>query len=61
MKFNHADPLSGGWTVLFNLIPLCGPDHQRKHLGLWIPSMHSDLSITWTSTRTGEVVVTYPR
>lgn len=61
VKFHHADPLAGGWTVLFNLIPLCGPDHQRKHLGLWVPTMHSDLSITWTSRRTGDVVTTYPR
>ena len=45
----------------FNLIPLCRPDHQRKHMGLWLPVMHTDLSITWTSTRTGEQVITYPR
>ncbi|MFF0709427.1 HNH endonuclease signature motif containing protein [Gordonia sputi] len=61
VKFNHADPHAGGWTVLFNLVPLCGPDHQRKHLGFWTPTMHTDLSITWTSTRTGETITTYPR
>ncbi|WP_461665164.1 HNH endonuclease signature motif containing protein [Gordonia sputi] len=61
VKFNHTDPHAGGWTVLYNLIPLCGPDHQRKHLGYWTPTMHTDLSITWTSTRTGETITTYPR
>ena len=61
VKFNHTDPHAGGWTVLYNLVPLCGPDHQRKHLGFWTPTMHTDLSITWTSTRTGETITTYPR
>ncbi|MFT4041608.1 MAG: HNH endonuclease signature motif containing protein [Gordonia sp. (in: high G+C Gram-positive bacteria)] len=60
VKFDHTDPSSGGWSVPFNLVPLCGPDHQRKHLGLWTPVLYSDLSIDWTSTRTGETVTTYP-
>ncbi|MEP9417684.1 DUF222 domain-containing protein [Gordonia sp. VNQ95] len=30
VKFVHQDPITGGWTVEFNLMPLCTPDHQRK-------------------------------
>ncbi|MED5802654.1 hypothetical protein VX037_16615 [Gordonia sp. Z-3] len=60
-KFCHADPLAGGWTVGFNLAPLCRPDHDRKHDGPWIPTMHTDRTITWRNARTGQVIVTYPR
>ncbi|MCX2962870.1 HNH endonuclease signature motif containing protein [Gordonia aquimaris] len=61
LKFCHADPLAGGWTVAFNLAPLCRPDHDRKHDGPWIPTMHTDRTITWRNARTGQVIVTYPR
>ncbi|MXP21942.1 hypothetical protein GIY30_11335 [Gordonia sp. HNM0687] len=60
-KFLHADPLAGGWTVAFNLAPLCRPDHDRKHDGPWLPTMHTDRTITWRNTRTGQTIVTYPR
>ncbi|GAA1482045.1 hypothetical protein GCM10009624_24850 [Gordonia sinesedis] len=61
VKFNHSDPENGGWTVEFNLAPLCTPDHHRKHLGLWIPTMHTDRTITWRNPDTGDTIVTYPR
>ncbi|MXP19857.1 hypothetical protein GIY30_00570 [Gordonia sp. HNM0687] len=60
-KFLHADPLAGGWTVAFNLAPLCRPDHDRKHDGPWLPTMHTDRTITWRNARTGQCIVTYPR
>ncbi|MED5801882.1 hypothetical protein VX037_12665 [Gordonia sp. Z-3] len=60
-KFCHTDPLAGGWTVGFNLAPLCRPDHDRKHDGPWIPTMHTDRTITWRNARTGQIIVTYPR
>jgi hypothetical protein len=60
-KFCHADPLAGGWTVAFNLAPLCRPDHDRKHDGPWIPTMHTDRTIAWRNARTGQIIVTYPR
>ncbi|NDZ92703.1 HNH endonuclease [Streptomyces sp. SID6673] len=61
VKFNHADRRAGGWTVDFNLAPLCTPDHHRKHLGMWLPTMHSDCTITWRNPTAGEEIVTYPR
>ena len=61
LKFCHADPVAGGWTVAFNLAPLCRPDHDRKHDGPWIPTMHTDRTITWRNARTGQTIVTYPR
>ncbi|MYR07452.1 HNH endonuclease [Gordonia sp. SID5947] len=61
VKFDHADPNAGGWTVAYNLIPMCTPDHHRKHLGVWIPTMHTDRSITWRNSVTGQQIVTYPR
>ncbi|GAA1480116.1 hypothetical protein GCM10009624_05560 [Gordonia sinesedis] len=61
VKFNHSDPENGGWTVEFNLAPLCTPDHHRKHLGLWLPTMHTDRTITWRNPDTGDTIVTYPR
>ncbi|MEE3851999.1 hypothetical protein VZC37_16775, partial [Gordonia sp. LSe1-13] len=61
VKFNHADPLAGGWSVPFNFAPLCRPDHHRKHDGGWVPTMHTDRTITWRNLRTGETIITYPR
>lgn len=61
VKFDHADPMAGGWTLLENLIPLCLPDHQRKHMGLWIPTMHTDRTVRWRNPRTGDEILTYPR
>ncbi|MDY6810659.1 MAG: hypothetical protein SW127_16835 [Actinomycetota bacterium] len=61
VKFNHADPLAGGWTVPYNLIPLCRSDHDRKHDGPWIPTMHTDRTVTWTNLRTGQTIITHPR
>ncbi|MGW0035202.1 HNH endonuclease signature motif containing protein [Gordonia sp. NPDC003376] len=60
VKFDHADPMSGGWTVEFNLMPLCRADHHRKHLGLWIPTMLIDRAIVWRDPLTGKTVTTYP-
>ncbi|GAB38165.1 MULTISPECIES: HNH endonuclease signature motif containing protein [Gordonia] len=59
--FNHTDPEAGGWTVLDDLIPLCRADHQRKHLGEWVPTLHTDRRVEWRSRRSGQVIVTYPR
>ncbi|MEE4024912.1 HNH endonuclease signature motif containing protein [Gordonia sp. PKS22-38] len=61
VKFNHADPLAGGWSVPYNFAPLCRPDHHRKHDGGWVPTMHTDRTITWHNLRTGETIITYPR
>ncbi|MEE4022931.1 HNH endonuclease signature motif containing protein [Gordonia sp. PKS22-38] len=61
VKFNHADPLAGGWSVPFNFAPLCRPDHHRKHDGGWVPTMHTDRTITWRNLRTGEIIITHPR
>ena len=59
--FNHTDPKAGGWTVLGDLIPLCRADHQRKHLGEWVPTLYADRRVEWRNRRTGQVIVTYPR
>jgi hypothetical protein len=61
VKFVHQDPITGGWTVEFNLMPLCTPDHQRKHMGLLIPTMLSDRAVIWRDPVTGETITTYPR
>ncbi|MEE3853448.1 HNH endonuclease signature motif containing protein, partial [Gordonia sp. LSe1-13] len=61
VKFNHVDPLAGGWRVPYNFAPLCRPDHHRKHDGGWVPTMHTDRTITWRNLRTGETIITYPR
>jgi hypothetical protein len=47
--------------VEFNLMPLCTPDHQRKHMGLLIPTMLSDRAVIWRDPVTGETITTYPR
>ncbi|WAC53813.1 HNH endonuclease signature motif containing protein [Gordonia sp. SL306] len=61
VKFDHADPHAGGWTVAFNLAPLCRPDHHRKHLGRWRPTMNTDRTITWRDATTGQEITTHPR
>lgn len=61
VPFDHHDPEVGGWTVDANLAPLCTPDHHRKHLGLWLPTMHTDRTITWRNPSTGRTLTTYPR
>ncbi|MYR07281.1 HNH endonuclease [Gordonia sp. SID5947] len=61
VKFDHADPPAGGWTVALNLIPLCTPDHHRKHQALWTPTMHTDRTITWHNPTTGQDITTHPR
>ncbi|MEP9395319.1 HNH endonuclease signature motif containing protein [Gordonia sp. VNK1] len=61
VKFVHQDPITGGWTVEFNLMPLCTPDHQRKHMGLLLPTMLSDRAVIWRDPVTGETITTYPR
>ncbi|MEP9390983.1 DUF222 domain-containing protein [Gordonia sp. VNK1] len=61
VKFVHQDPITGGWTVEFNLMPLCTPDHQRKHMGLLIPTMLADRAVIWRDPVTGETITTYPR
>lgn len=60
VPFNHADPMSGGWTLLDNIIPLCTPDHQRKHLGIWIPVMHTDRTVIWRNAQSGYEITTHP-
>ncbi|WAC57030.1 HNH endonuclease signature motif containing protein [Gordonia sp. SL306] len=61
VAFDHRAPHVGGWTVPENLAPMCRPDHQRKHQGLWLPTMHTDRTITWRNPRTGQEIITYPR
>ncbi|MGW5522490.1 HNH endonuclease [Gordonia sp. NPDC003950] len=61
VKFVHQDPITGGWTVEFNLMPLCTPDHQRKHMGLLLPTMLADRAVIWRDPATGETITTYPR
>ncbi|MDL9935837.1 HNH endonuclease [Gordonia sp. ABSL1-1] len=61
VPFDHDNPELGGWTVAGNLIPLCTPDHHRKHLGLWIPTMHRDRTVSWHNPATGQTVLTRPR
>ncbi|NDZ95056.1 HNH endonuclease [Streptomyces sp. SID6673] len=61
VKFDHADPYAGGWTLASNLAPMCPPDHHRKHLGRWRPTMNTDRTITWCNTTTGEEITTHPR
>ncbi|MGW5524869.1 HNH endonuclease signature motif containing protein, partial [Gordonia sp. NPDC003950] len=61
VKFVHRDPITGGWTVEFNLMPLCSPDHQRKHMGLLLPTMLADRAVIWRDPVTGETITTYPR
>ncbi|MGC5259406.1 HNH endonuclease, partial [Gordonia sp. DT218] len=54
VKYHHADPHIGGWTLPDNIIPLCRPDHHRKHLAIWLPTMHTDRTITWHNPTTGQ-------
>ncbi|MGC4934554.1 hypothetical protein ACLQ3C_12840 [Gordonia sp. DT30] len=61
VAFDHADPLAGGWTLPADLIPLFRPDHQRKHLGIWRPTLHTDRTVTWRHRDTGQTIVTHPR
>ncbi|WP_187588928.1 hypothetical protein [Gordonia sp. OPL2] len=60
VPFNHADPMAGGWTLLDNIIPLCTPDHQRKHLGIWIPVMNVDRTVVWRNAQSGYELTTHP-
>lgn len=59
--FDHQHPERGGQTTTDNLIPLCSLDHQRKHMGLWEPTLNPDRTVSWRDLDTGEVVVTHPR
>lgn len=61
VKFDHTNPVDGGWTVAGNIIPLCTPDHHRKHLGLWIPTLYTDRTVVWRNPETGQEITTYPR
>ncbi|NDZ97387.1 HNH endonuclease [Streptomyces sp. SID6673] len=61
VAFDPREPHVGGWTVPENLAPMCRPDHQRKHQGFWLPTMHTDRTITWRNPRTGQEIITYPR
>ena len=59
--FDQKNPVDGGWTVRENLIPLCTPDHHRKHFGLWIPTMGENRTVIWRNPRTGQTITTWPR
>ncbi|WP_051989564.1 hypothetical protein [Gordonia soli] len=61
MPFDHTSPVAGGWTVPENIAPLCTPDHHRKHIGHWTPTMNHDRTITWRHHATGRTHTTYPR
>ncbi|SIR66780.1 HNH endonuclease signature motif containing protein [Williamsia sterculiae] len=58
--FNHTDPTQGGLTVADDLMPICTPDHHRKHHGHWIPTMDHRRHVTWTNRDTGQQIVTRP-
>ena len=60
IPFDHTNPVDGGWSVPDNLIPLCRPDHQRKHLGPWRPTVHRNRVVVWRNIFSGETVATYP-
>ena len=47
--------------VRFCESPHLAPDHQRKHMGLLIPTMLSDRAVIWRDPATGETITTYPR
>jgi Domain of unknown function (DUF222) len=47
--FNHADPASGGWTVLENLKCLCRQHHRLKTFGGWHDKQLDDGTVIWTS------------
>ncbi|MFT4125285.1 MAG: HNH endonuclease [Gordonia sp. (in: high G+C Gram-positive bacteria)] len=60
VKFLHRDPVTGGWSVEGNLIALCPACHQRKHLGILIPTMLADRTIVWRNPTTGDTITTHP-
>lgn len=60
VPFDHENPLAGGWTIPDDLIPLCIPCHQVKHLGIWIPTLYPGRIVVWRHRDTGEIVVTHP-
>ncbi|MGW0039237.1 DUF222 domain-containing protein [Gordonia sp. NPDC003376] len=60
VPFDHVDPRSGGWTIAENLIPLCVPCHQFKHVGIWVPTLYPGRIVVWRNVVTGEVLVTVP-
>ncbi len=59
--FDQKHPVDGGWTVRENLIPLCTPDHHRKHFGLWLPRMGENRTVIWRNPTTGQTITTWPR
>lgn len=63
IPFNHADPLSGGLTVPWNLKCLCRQHHRLKTFycgpGGWQDEQLADGTIVWTSP-TGKVYRTTP-
>ncbi|MDL9938167.1 HNH endonuclease signature motif containing protein [Gordonia sp. ABSL1-1] len=58
--FDHDNPLDGGWTILDNLIPLCIPCHEFKHLGTWTPTLGTRRAVIWRHNPTGTVIITHP-
>ncbi|MCH5642132.1 HNH endonuclease signature motif containing protein [Gordonia sp. ABSL49_1] len=58
--YNHADPMAGGWTITDDLIPLCIPCHQFKHLDIWIPTLAEGRAVIWRHATTGKTIITWP-
>ncbi|MDV6262603.1 DUF222 domain-containing protein [Rhodococcoides yunnanense] len=52
IAFDHANPLSGGWTTVNNLQCLCEFHHTVKTAGYWSAVMLPGGAILWTSTST---------
>ncbi|WP_196249144.1 HNH endonuclease [Rhodococcoides fascians] len=50
IPFDHANPLSGGWTTVNNLQCLCEYHHTVKTAGYWKAVMLPGGAILWTST-----------
>ncbi|WP_179276047.1 DUF222 domain-containing protein [Rhodococcus sp. 06-235-1A] len=49
IAFDHANPLSGGWTTIDNLQCLCEYHHTGKTAGYWKAVMLPGGAILWTS------------
>lgn len=59
VRFDHLDPRRGGWSISDNLIPLCPVDHQRKHMGLLIPTLLEERIVSWYDPITKLTLATY--
>ena len=59
-RISSVDGIDGGWTITDDLIPLCIPCHQFKHLEIWIPTLAEGRAVIWRHAVTGKVIITWP-